>query len=188
MYVCMYVCMYVNVCVCVCLCVCVWVRACVHRAHVRIARDFGIFRLCTEVCLKVEAFLVERVCVFGGGVGVLVGTRIQDWDGVTTDRKSKRPLVKTPPSQNVPELVKTSPNTKKDWSKRPHKTSPFFKGDFSKKYGNLTKEKLVLVSGTNVWKFEARKPDLVAHEQQRCRPGCAFMQSDPRRCCSLNTK
>ena len=26
--------------------------------------------------------------------------------------KSKRPLVKTPPSQNVPELVKTSPNTK----------------------------------------------------------------------------
>ena len=43
---------------------------------------------------------------------------------------------------------------KKDWSKRPHKTSPFFKGDFSKKYGILTKKKLVLVSGTNVWKFE----------------------------------
>ena len=61
-------------------------RACVHRAHVRIARDFGTFRLCTKVCLKVEAFLVERVCVFGGGVGVLVGTRIQDCDGVTTDR------------------------------------------------------------------------------------------------------
>ena len=34
--------------------------------------------------------------------------------------KSKRPLVKTPPSQNVPELVKTSPNTKK----RLVKTSP----------------------------------------------------------------
>ena len=65
--------------------------------------------------------------------------------------KSKRPLVKTPPSQNIPELVKTSPNTKKkDWSKRPHKTSPFFRGDFSKKYGILTKKKLVLVSGTNV--------------------------------------
>ena len=64
--------------------------------------------------------------------------------------KSKRPLVKTLPSQNVPELVKTSPNTKKDWSKRPHKTSPFFKGDVSKKYGILTKKKLVLVSDTNV--------------------------------------
>ena len=64
--------------------------------------------------------------------------------------KSKRPLVKTPPSQNVPELVKTSLNTKKDWSKRPHKTSPFFKGDVSKKYGILTKKKLVLVSDTNV--------------------------------------
>ena len=34
--------------------------------------------------------------------------------------KSKRPLVKTPPSQNVPELVKTSPNT----IKRLVKTSP----------------------------------------------------------------
>ena len=34
--------------------------------------------------------------------------------------KTKRPLVKTPPSQNVPELVKTSPNTKK----RLVKTSP----------------------------------------------------------------
>ena len=64
--------------------------------------------------------------------------------------KSKLPLVKTPPSQNVPELVKTSPNTKKDWSKRPHKTSPSFKGDFSKKNEILTKKKLGLVSGTNV--------------------------------------
>ena len=27
----------------------------------------------------------------------------------------------------------------------PHKTSPFLKGDFSKKYGILTKEKLVLM-------------------------------------------
>ena len=34
--------------------------------------------------------------------------------------KSKRPQVKTPPSQNVPELVKTSPSTKK----RLVKTSP----------------------------------------------------------------
>ena len=34
----------------------------------------------------------------------------------------------------------------------------------------------------------ARKPDLVACEQQWPRPGCAFMQSDPRRCYSLNTK
>ena len=34
--------------------------------------------------------------------------------------KSKRPLVKTSPSQNVPELVKTSPNKKK----RLVKTSP----------------------------------------------------------------
>ena len=34
----------------------------------------------------------------------------------------------------------------------------------------------------------ARKPDLVACEQQWRRPGCAFMQSDPRRCYSLNTK
>ena len=31
--------------------------------------------------------------------------------------QSKRPQVKTPPSQNVTELVKTSP---KNWSKRPH--------------------------------------------------------------------
>ena len=61
-----------------------------------------------------------------------------------------RVQVKTPPSQNVHELVKTSPNTKKDWSKRPHKTSPFFKGDFSKKYGILPKKKPFLVSGTNV--------------------------------------
>ena len=28
----------------------------------------------------------------------------------------------------------------------------------------------------------ARKPDLVACEQHRHRPGCAFMQSDPHRC------
>ena len=68
--------------------------------------------------------------------------------------KSKRPLVKTPPSQNVPKLVKTSPNTEKDWSKRPHKTSPFFKGDFLKRYGIQEKKKLVLVSGTNVCTFE----------------------------------
>ena len=33
-----------------------------------------------------------------------------------------------------------------------------------------------------------RKLDLVACEQQWCRPGCAFMQPDPRRCYSLNTK
>ena len=59
--------------------------------------------------------------------------------------KSKRPLVKTPPSQNVPELVKTSPNTKKILVKTSHKTSPFLKGDFSKKYGILTQEKLVLI-------------------------------------------
>ena len=64
--------------------------------------------------------------------------------------KSKRPPVKTPPSQNVHEWVKTSPYRLKNWSKRLHKTSPFFKGDFSKKYGILTKKKLVLVSGTNV--------------------------------------
>ena len=32
-----------------------------------------------------------------------------------------------------------------------------------------------------------RKPDLVACEQQRHRPGCAFMQFDPQRCYSLNT-
>ena len=31
-----------------------------------------------------------------------------------------------------------------------------------------------------------RKPDLVACKQQRHRPGCAFMQSDPHRCYSLN--
>ena len=53
-----------------------------------------------------------------------------------------------------PELVKTSQNTKKDWSKRPHKTFPFFKGDFSKKCGILTKKKLILVSAPKVWKFE----------------------------------
>ena len=41
--------------------------------------------------------------------------------------KSKRPLVKTPPSQKVPELVKTSPNTKKkDWSKSPHFSKEIF--------------------------------------------------------------
>ena len=33
----------------------------------------------------------------------------------------------------------------------------------------------------------ARKPDLVAYQQQRHRPGCAFMQSDPHRCYLLNT-
>ena len=32
-----------------------------------------------------------------------------------------------------------------------------------------------------------RKPDLVACEQQKRRPGCAFMLSDPRRCYSLYT-
>ena len=57
-------------------------------------------------------------------------------------------------SQNVPlskrPLVKTSPNwskrpqtRKKDWSKRPHKTSPIFKGVFSNKYGILAKKKFV---------------------------------------------
>ena len=49
--------------------------------------------------------------------------------------KSERPLVKTPLSQNVPQLVKTSPNTKKDWSKRPHKTSPFSKELFRRNMG-----------------------------------------------------
>ena len=53
---------------------------------------------------------------------------------------SKRPLVKTSPNWS-----KRPVNTKKDGSKRPHKTSPFLKGDFSKKYGILTKEKLVLM-------------------------------------------
>ena len=53
---------------------------------------------------------------------------------------------KMSPVKNFPELIKTSPNTKKDWSKRPHKTSQSFKGD----KGILTKKKLVLVSGTNV--------------------------------------
>ena len=68
--------------------------------------------------------------------------------------------VKTSPGQNVPwskrpRIGQKRPQTrKKDWSKRPHKTSPFFKGDFSKIYGSLTKKKIVLVSGTNVWKFE----------------------------------
>ena len=61
----------------------------------------------------------------------------------------KRPLVKTSPYWS-----KRPQTRKKDWSKRPHKASPFFKGDFSKKYGIPTKKRLVLVSGTNVWKFE----------------------------------
>ena len=45
--------------------------------------------------------------------------------------KSKRLLVKTPPSQNVPELVKTSPNTKMIGQnvpiKRPHLSKEIFR-------------------------------------------------------------
>ena len=59
--------------------------------------------------------------------------------------KSKRPQVKTSPNGS-----KRPQTQKKDWSKRPYKTSPFFKGNFSMKYGILTKKKLVLLSGTNV--------------------------------------
>ena len=61
---------------------------------------------------------------------------------------SKRPLVKT--SSNWSKRPQTR---KKDWSKRPHKTSLFFRGNFSKKYGILTKKKLVLVTGTSCHKL-----------------------------------
>ena len=33
--------------------------------------------------------------------------------------------------------------------------------------------------------YVTRKPDFVACEQQMCRPGCASMKSDSRRCYSL---
>ena len=69
---------------------------------------------------------------------------IENFKGLFYGCKSKRPLVKTPPSQNVPK------HEKKIGQNVPIKTSPFFKGDFSKKYGILAKKKLVLVSGTNV--------------------------------------
>ena len=38
--------------------------------------------------------------------------------------RSKRPQVKTAPSQNIPKLVKTSPSAVVDWSKRPQKQAP----------------------------------------------------------------
>ena len=56
----------------------------------------------------------------------------------------KRVQVKTFPSQNAPPRIgqNVPKYEKKDWSKRPHKTPPFFKGDFSKKYGILTEKML----------------------------------------------
>ena len=38
--------------------------------------------------------------------------------------RSKRPQVKTAPSQNGPKLVKTAPTAVADWSKRPPKKRP----------------------------------------------------------------
>ena len=71
--------------------------------------------------------------------------------------KSKRPLVKTPPSQNVPKLVKTSPNMKKrlvkmspNMKKKIGQNVPIFQSRFSEEIWDSNKEKNVLVSGTDV--------------------------------------
>ena len=62
-----------------------------------------------------------------------IGDSLDSLNMLRMGYKSKRPLVNL---SKRPELVKTFQNTrKKDWSKRPHKTSSFFNRDYSRKYG-----------------------------------------------------
>ena len=69
----------------------------------------------------VTGILIAHLGAFGSGeLTTTMLAQIYTMVGFAGGCKSKRPLVKTPPSQNVPELVKTSPNTKK----RLVKTSP----------------------------------------------------------------
>ena len=61
-----------------------------------------------------------------------------------------RVQVKTSPSQNVPESVKTSPNKKKSLVKTSPKTSPIFKWGISKIYEYLKEKMHVLASGNDI--------------------------------------